>query len=173
MADQDLRARREAVVKEHMDSENRHEYDATMATFGHPRYEIIPTGDVYDGEDAVRQYFAETRTAFPDQRNRPIRLHHADDAVIAEFHLDGTHLGPLRGLPATGRAFTCQMVAIFEFEGEGIVCERVYFDSVTILQQLGVAHDPQSLRGRVATVMNHPLTIGAAVVRRLARREAR
>ena len=62
------------------------------------------------------------------------------------------------------------MAAIFEFEGEGIVCERVYFDSVTILQQLGVAHDPQSLRGRVATVMNHPLTIGAAVLRRLARR---
>ena len=157
-----------------MDSENRHEYDATMATFGHPRYEIIPTGDVYDGEDAVRQYFAETRAAFPDQRNRPIRLHHADGAVIAEFHLDGTHLGPLRGLPATGRTFTCRMVAIFEFEDDGIVCERVYFDSATILRQLGVADDPQSLRGRVATVLNHPVTIGSAIVRGLlgARRRA-
>lgn len=168
--DQNLRARREAVVREHMDSENRHEYDATMATFGHPRYEIVPTGDVFDGEDEVRRYFAESRTAFPDQRNRLIALHHADDAVIAEFHLEGTHLGPLRGLPATGRTFTCQMVAIFQFEGEGIVCERVYFDSATILRQLGVAHDPQSLRGRVATVVNHPVTIGGAVLRRLARR---
>jgi hypothetical protein len=57
------------------------------------------------------------------------------------------------------------MVAVFVFEGDGIVCERVYFDSATILRQLGVAHDPLTLRGRVATVLNHPLTIGAALLR--------
>ncbi len=28
------------------------------------------------------------------------------------------------------------MIAVFEFEGEGIVCERVYFDAATILAQL-------------------------------------
>ena len=65
----DLRERREAIVREHMDSENRHEFDATIDTFEHPRYEIIPTGDVYDGEEEVRGYFATTRAAFPDQRN--------------------------------------------------------------------------------------------------------
>jgi steroid delta-isomerase-like uncharacterized protein len=133
---EDLRSIREAVVREHMDSENRHEYDATMATFGHPRYEIIPTGDVYDGEEEVRRYFRDTRTAFPDQRNELLRLHHADDAVIAEFILRGTHHGPLRGFEATGREFECRMIAVFEFEGEGIVCERVYFDAATILAQL-------------------------------------
>src|SRR3954447_24479630 len=127
----DLRARREAVVLEHMDSENRHEYDATMATFGHPRYEIVPTGDVFDGEEEVRRYFTETRTAFPDQRNELVKMHHADDAVIVEFDLRGTHLGELRGMPPTGREFTCRTLAIFEFEGEGIVCERVYFDTGT------------------------------------------
>ena len=137
-SDQSMRDRREAVVREHMDSENRHEFDVTMATFGHPRYEIVPTGDVYDGEDEVARYFAESRAAFPDQRNELIRMHHADGAVIVEFDLKGTHLGPLRGIPATGRAFTCRTLAIFEFEGEGIVCERVYFDSATILGQLGL-----------------------------------
>src|SRR3954471_16352497 len=88
-----LRERREAVVREHMESENRHEFDVTMATFHHPRYEIVPTGDVFDGEDEVAAYFAETRAAFPDQRNRLIAMHHADDAVLAEFELLGTHLG--------------------------------------------------------------------------------
>ena len=36
--------------------------------------------------------------------------------------------------------FTCRTLAIFQFdgEGEGIVCERVYFDSATILSQLGL-----------------------------------
>ena len=98
-----LRERREAVVREHMESENHHDFDTTIATFAHPRYEIVATGDIFDGESEVRRYFAETRTAFPDQRNELIALHHADDAVIAEFDLLGTHLGPLRSLPATGR----------------------------------------------------------------------
>jgi steroid delta-isomerase-like uncharacterized protein len=133
-----LRDRREAVVREHMESENRHEFDVTMATFGHPRYEIVPTGDVYDGEEEVQRYFAESRAAFPDQRNELIKMHHADDAVIVEFDLLGTHLGELRGIPPTGKAFSCRTLAIFEFEGEGIVCERVYFDTTTIFAQLGL-----------------------------------
>ena len=133
----DLRERREAVVREHMESENVHDFDTTIETFDHPRYEIIPTGDVFDGEEAVRGYFDDTRTAFPDQRNELISLRHADDAVIVEFDLKGTHLGTLRGFEPTGREFTCRMVAIFEFDdGDGIVCERVYFDAATILAQL-------------------------------------
>ena len=133
-----LREAREAVVIEHMESENRHEFDATIGTFNHPRYEIIPTGEIHDGEAAVRQYFADTRNAFPDQRNELIKMFHADDAVIVEFWLRGTHEGELRGIPPTGKAFECRVLAIFEFEGEGIVCERVYFDSATILSQLGL-----------------------------------
>lgn len=133
-----LRARREAVVREHMESENRHDFDTTIATFARPRYEIVPTGEVFDGEEAVRGYFAVSRTAFPDQRNELKSLRHADDAVIAEFDLLGTHRGPLRGIPPTGKTFRCPMTAFFLFEGDRIVCERVYFDSATILRQLGL-----------------------------------
>jgi steroid delta-isomerase-like uncharacterized protein len=166
----DLRAKREQLVREHMESENRHEFDATLATFEHPRYELIATGDVHDGPEEVAAYFQESRAAFPDQRNELIALHHADDAVVAEFDLLGTHLGPLRGLPPTGRSFRCRMVALFLFEEDRLMCERVYFDSVTILRQLGLAHDPLTLRGRVATLVNHPVTIGRAVAGELARR---
>ncbi len=164
-----LQERREAVVIEHMESENRHEFDVTMGTFGHPRYEIIPTGDVFDGEAEVARYFEESRAAFPDQRNELIEMHHAEDSVVVEFTLLGTHLGPFRGLPPTGKAFTCRTLAIFVFEpgGEGIICERVYFDSATILRQLGIAHDPLTLKGRLATVVNHPVTIGGALLRQL------
>jgi len=133
-----LRARREAVVREHMESENRHEFDVTLRTFAHPRYELIATGEVYDGEEAVRSYYAASRAAFPDQRNEVRTLHHADNAVVVEFDLMGTHRGPLRGIPPTGREFTCRMIALFLFEGDRIVCERVYFDSATILGQLGI-----------------------------------
>jgi len=131
-----LRAEREAIVRRHMEAENVHDFDAVIGTFAHPRYELIATGQVHDGEAAVRQYFRDTRSAFPDQRNELISLRHADDAVIVEFWLLGTHRGELLGLAPTGRAFRCRMTAFFVFEGRGLTCERVYFDSATILRQL-------------------------------------
>ncbi len=138
----DLTARRAAVILEHMESENRLDFDATIATFGHPRYELIATGQVFDGEDEVRQYYASSRAAFPDQRNEVHSLHHSDDAVVVEFDLLGTHRGDFAGFAPTGREFRCRMAAVFEFHDDRILCERVYFDSATILRQLGLLGDP-------------------------------
>ena len=166
----DLRARREALIREHFESENRHDFSATLATFHHPRYELIATGDVYDGPDEVMRYFKESRSAFPDQRNRLLAMHHADDAIITEFELYGTHLGNYRGLPPTGRSFSARMSAFFLFEEDRLVCERVYFDANTLLRQLGIAHNPLSLKGRLATALNHPLTVGGAFLRQALRR---
>lgn len=131
-----LREARELTVRRHMEAENVHDFDAVIDTFSHPRYELIGTDRTHDGEAAVRDYFKQTRSAFPDQRNELISLRHADDAVIAEFWLLGTHRGALGPLEPTGREFRCRMTAFFIFEGAGLVCERVYFDSGTILRQL-------------------------------------
>jgi predicted ester cyclase len=132
----DLRSRREAVVREHMTSENENRFDDTLATFAHPRYELVGTGQVYDGTEEVKQYYARSRAVFPDQRNEVRAIHDAGDTVVVEFDLFGTHLGSLTGEAPTGLAFRCPMVALFQFEGDLIVCERVYFDSETIYGQL-------------------------------------
>ena len=84
--------------------------------------------------------------------------------MVVEFQLLGTHLGPLRALPPTGRAFRCRMTAFFIFDGERLVGERVYFDQATILRQLGLARDPGSLLGRISIVLGHPLTIARALL---------
>ncbi|WP_406270971.1 hypothetical protein OHT93_19890 [Streptomyces sp. NBC_00191] len=44
---------REALVLAHMTSENRHAYDDTRKTSGHPRYEIVATGQLFDGPAAA------------------------------------------------------------------------------------------------------------------------
>ena len=165
-----LRQRREAIVREHMESENRLDFDATIGTFSHPRYELVPTGDVFDGETEVRAYFAESRAAFPDQRNELIAMYHADDAVIVEFDLLGTHLGRLRALPPTGRSFRCRMTAFFLFDGDRLVCERVYFDQQSIMRELGLAHDSSSLAGRLSMLASHPVTIGRTLLKGLTSR---
>ena len=140
MIDDDLRQRRLEVIREHMDTEVTQEFDRTLATFnGHPRYEIVPTGQVFDGDDEVMGYYRTTRTAFPDQRHDDVRLHFADDAVIAEFDLLGTNLGEFYGRPPTGRSFRVPIAAVFFFEGDEIVNERIYFDSASLIRQIG--HD--------------------------------
>ena len=136
MVDETVRRKREAIVRTHMEAENAHQYETAIGTFTHPRYEIIPTDRVFDGLEEVREYFRESRTAFPDQRNELIALHHADHAVITEFWLLGTHRGPLMGIEPTGKTFRCRMTAFFVFEEANLVCERVYFDAATILRQL-------------------------------------
>jgi steroid delta-isomerase-like uncharacterized protein len=133
-----LQEQRLDVIREHMRSENEHRFEDTLETFDHPRYEIVPTGDVYDGREEVAEYYRATRAAFPDQRNENVTLHAAGEAVIAEFDLLGTMQGELRGIAPTGRSFRCRMCAVFLFEPDTsrIACERVYFDQATIMQQL-------------------------------------
>jgi len=140
--DRRWRDAREAIVHEHMEAENVLDFDRALATFDRPRYELIGTGRVFEGAEAVAGYFRASRRLFPDQRNEVLALHHMDDGVAAEFVLRGTHLGPFPGLddiPPTGRTFKCQMVALFLFEEDRLVCERIYFDTSTIIRQLGAA----------------------------------
>ena len=114
------------------------DFDRTIATFAAPRYELMATGEVFDGEDEVRSYFARSRADFPDQRNENSVLRTVADGVVVEFDLLGTHA-------ALGTSFRSRMLAMFLFEdgGDGIVCERVYFDTASIRQQLlGASADP-------------------------------
>ena len=48
--------------------------------------------------------------------------------------------------------------------------ERIYFDLSTLLRQLGVARDPNSLAGKVTIGINHPVTFGRALLRGVRRR---
>lgn len=138
MSGDTLRQKRLDLIREHMDTEVTHEFDKTLATFnGHPRYEIVPTGEVYDGDDEVMTYYRTTRTAFPDQRHDNARFHVADDAVIVEFDLLGTNTGEFYGLPPTGKAFRVPVIAVFSFAGERITNERIYFDAASLVTQIG------------------------------------
>jgi predicted ester cyclase len=136
MTQDELRARRETIVREHMADEIDHAWDKVLATFPHPRYEIIATGAVHDGRPDVERYYKSSRQTFPDQRNTLLSLRHVDDGVVVEFILEGTQLGSLGPLPPTGRPFSCQMAAFFLFEGETLVCERIYSDTLSIVRQL-------------------------------------
>jgi hypothetical protein len=140
----DLAAARIQTVCDHMHLETVHDWDGVIATFAHPRYEMLGGGQVFDGEAAVRNYFALSRTPFPDQGNEIIAIAHDGDTVLVEFWLTGTHKGPLnfggRTIPPTDKSFRVRMCASFEFApgSDKIACERPYFDQGAVLRALGL-----------------------------------
>ena len=141
----DLAAARVQTVRDHMALECACDWDAVIATFAHPRYEMYGSGAVFDGEQAVRAYFKASRTPFPDQGNEIIAIAHDGDTVLVEFWLTGTHLGPLKAggvvHPPSGKTFRVRMAASFEFApgSDKIVCERPYFDQGAVLRALDLA----------------------------------
>lgn len=147
---EDVLRAREKLVLDHFDDEVRQDWDATLATFPHPHYELIAQMTVHDGDGDVREYYQDTRVAFPDQHHEIIAFRHSVDAVIVEFWLLGTHKGPLGKIPPTGSKHRTRMTAYFIFdENENLVTERVYFDQLTIVKQLVGGVDKRSPGGLV------------------------
>jgi steroid delta-isomerase-like uncharacterized protein len=64
-------------------------------------------------------------------------MFHADTAVFVEVRMTGTHQAEWAGIPASGRRMDLRAGCLFEFEGDRLVCERVYFDFATLMRQLG------------------------------------
>ena len=56
------------------------------------------------------------------------------------------------------------MCLIFEFDGESMTNEKVYFDLNTPLRQLGIADDYNSLRGKLSAGLGHPIVILKALI---------
>src|SRR5262245_26961530 len=135
--DMSLRARREAVIQKHVAAENEHDAAAALATFRRPRYDVVPLGFVSDGAAAVEELLTGLMAGFPDFHAEILSLHHADSAVIVEVRMTGTQQGPWAGITPTGRSMDVRVACIFEFEDDGLVCEKVYFDFATLLRQLG------------------------------------
>ena len=131
-----IRRRREAIVNQHAEAENRHDIEATIATFHQPRYEV--NGVASDGEEAVRDFLQGLMGAFSDLHAEIATMRHADDAVLIEGRFTGTHDGEWSGIPATGRGVEIPIAAIFEFDGDRLLCEKVYSDMATLLTQIGV-----------------------------------
>jgi steroid delta-isomerase-like uncharacterized protein len=127
------------VLEKHFQSEIDHDWGACLATFKDlPRYEIVPTGQVHEGREAVLEYHKGQRAAFADQRHEHVRMHVADDdTVVSEFDLIATNTGPFMGLEPTGKSFRVPVIAVFTFDGDLITNERVYLDAGSLVRQIG------------------------------------
>jgi predicted ester cyclase len=96
-------------------------------------------GIVHDGEQAVGELLSGMFKGFPDFTVEIIKTYHSDNAVILEIRLNGTHLGDWSGLKPTGRMTNIPVACIFDFDEVRLICEKVYFDMATLMNQLSTA----------------------------------
>ena len=165
----DRKSARLALVQQHVRLENEHHLEGVLNTFGEvAQYQDEAWGDSYAGRDGVRSYYEQIMVALPDLEIQIRQQHVTDDNVLLEVLICGTHLGPWRGLPATGRRVEVPLCAVYSFDDEErLAGERIYYDRATVLRQLGVFHEPQTLLGRIGVFIAHPLTIARALMRSL------
>jgi steroid delta-isomerase-like uncharacterized protein len=168
---EDRRSARIAVVDQHIRLENEHDLEGVLRTFGDAaHYDDEPWGEHCKGQDGVRQFYEQLMKALPDLEIQVQRQHVTDDALLVEVVIRGTHLGGWRGLPATGRRVEFPLCGVYTFdEDDRLAGEKIYYDRATVLRQLGVFHEPQSVLGRISILATHPGTIARALARKLFR----
>ena len=161
-----------ALVEQHIRLENAHDLEGVLRTFGdNQRYDDEAWDDHYDGPNGVRSFYEQLMKALPDLEIDVQRRHVADDAILVEVIIRGTHLGKWRGLPATGRRVTIPLCGVYTFDdNDRLAGEKIYYDRGTVLRQLGVFHEPQSILGQLSILATHPITIARALARKFLQR---
>ena len=115
----DRAAVRIAIVERHIRSENEHDLEGVLGTFGEAaRYDDEPWGEHYEGRDGVRSFYQQLMAALPDLVIDVQRQHVTDDAILVEVIIRGTHLGGWRGLPPTGRRVEIPLCGVYTFDSD-------------------------------------------------------
>jgi steroid delta-isomerase-like uncharacterized protein len=127
--DDNLRAHREALVVRHIDAENRNDTETALNTFTRHKYDLRAVdGPVIEGAGPVRELIASFGTSLPSITYVADKIHHADDAVIVEYRITGRHDGEYNGVPASGAMVDYPAIAVYEFDGPDLICERIYLN---------------------------------------------
>jgi steroid delta-isomerase-like uncharacterized protein len=95
-----------------------------------------------DGPEVGRAHFVEDvatyRTAFPDMHMTVEEHISQENRVVLRWSATGTHLGPLQGLPATGRTASVSGIYIHTVVDGRVTDTWAMFDEVGLLRQLGI-----------------------------------
>jgi steroid delta-isomerase-like uncharacterized protein len=127
-------------ITSHLTAESTQDLEALLAGMTEDCYNLVvcDPSPLYRGPEAVARRYRGLWTAFPDLHVRLRRVVAIDgETAVTEHTLSGTHGGPLFGVPPTGHPVQVETVVIWEFAGERIRGETVYFDLATVFRQVG------------------------------------
>ena len=115
----------------HSIAEDRRDIDGLMATLSPACvYEIVPTGQRWEGHDGARRFYTELFAAFPDNRFALSDIVIGPQGVFEVATLTGTNLGPWAGVPPSGLPVALQVLILFPWDPATgrFSGERIWFD---------------------------------------------
>jgi steroid delta-isomerase-like uncharacterized protein len=127
-----------AVIRRFMEAGNRQDLEAIAESFDPhgiirplTRFGLDPTPESY------KNFLASYFQSLPDVHFMIEEMVTDGDKVWVRLNIHGTHLGPLRGVPATGKQVNYTQVGMFRVANDKIVDMDVVNDDMSLLQQLG------------------------------------
>jgi steroid delta-isomerase-like uncharacterized protein len=111
---------------------------------------IVGSGTSFRGPEGAQQFGRMWADGFPDGKITIDNLIATGDHVVVQYTGKGTQTGTLAApggdIPATGRSVTLELCDVLRIESGKVKSARTYFDSASLLMQLGVMPE-----ARVAT----------------------
>ena len=122
---------------EHSLAEDRRDLPGLLATLAEDCvYEVVPTGQRWEGHAGARAFYTEFLAAFPDVRFRLTDIVIGPQGVMEVAEMTGTHRGPWAGRAPTGRPVRLRIIIHFpwnpaaaRFAGEKIYYDRAELDT--------------------------------------------
>jgi steroid delta-isomerase-like uncharacterized protein len=134
-----LKARRLAILREHIEAESTHDMVGVLDGFTARCFnDIACVPQKFVGPKKVAERYRKHWEGFPDFKVRVKRmLAMGDDCFVTENEWRGTHLGPFLGFPPTGKKVRVRALVAWHFKGDKLEGETVFFDVGSILKQIG------------------------------------
>ena len=95
------------------------------------------------GREAARKFMRRYVSAFPDLHFQINQMLPSGDFVVTQWTATGTHRGELMGIPATNRRATIRGCTVVEIWNGELTHDWIYWDTGTLLKQLGVLPSPK------------------------------
>jgi steroid delta-isomerase-like uncharacterized protein len=132
------------LARKQVDAFNTGNWDDMRAMFASDaRYDELGTQRKVEGPEKIIELFKGWKTAFPDAVGTVTSAIASGNNAALEVTWKGTHTGPLETpegtLPASGKRQETSAAIFLTFEGDKIKESHHYFDSMTLLKQIGSA----------------------------------
>lgn len=123
----------------HSIAEDKRDLDGLSATLAEDCvYEVVPTGQRWEGHDGARAFYTTFLGAFPDVHFDLTDIVIGPQGVIEIATMTGTHQGEWAGIAPSGKSVRMQIIIHFPWNATAgkFSGENVYFDRSTLVDQL-------------------------------------
>jgi steroid delta-isomerase-like uncharacterized protein len=133
------------IAREQVDAFNTGDWERLQAGLApDARYHELGTQRKVEGPEKIVELFNGWKTEFPDGAGTVTSAIGSGNTAALEVTWKGTHTGPLETaegtIPASGKRHETPAAIVLTFEGGKIKEDRQYFDSMTLLRQIGAQH---------------------------------